>query len=214
VLVSLEDYVARMKPGQDAIYYLTADGWNVARNSPQLEGLRRRGVEVLLLHERIDEWMIGHLHEFAGKKLQHVAKGDLPLDALGAGEDKAKHEEAAKAAEGVVAKLKTALGDRVKDVRVSQRLTESPSCLVLDEYDMALHMQRLLKAAGHAVPSAAPILEINPSHPLLQRFEAESDEARSQDFALLLFEQAQLAEGAALDDPSGFVRRMNALLLG
>jgi molecular chaperone HtpG len=214
VLVSLEDYVARMKPGQEAIYYLTADGWNVARNSPQLEALRTRGIEVLLLHERIDEWMIGHLHEFAGKKLQHVAKGELPLDKLGDADDKAKREEASKAAEGVVAKLKQALGDKVKDVRVSQRLTESPSCLVLDEYDMALHMQRLLKAAGHAVPSAAPILEINPAHPLLQRFDAEGDEKRSQDLALLLFEQAQLAEGAALDDPSGFVRRMNALLLG
>lgn len=203
-LISLDEYLGRMQEGQDAIYYLTADGWNAARNSPQLEALRARGVEVLLLHERIDEWMIGYLHEYAGKKLQHVAKGDLAFD------DSAEHEVKSKAAEGVVAKLKAALGEKVKDVRVSRRLTDSPSCLVLDEYDMALHMQRLLKAAGHDLPSAAPVLEINPAHPLLQRFE----ESGNADLALLLFEQAQLAEGAALDDPAGFVKRMNALLLG
>ncbi len=214
VLVSLDDYVGRMKPGQDAIYYLTADGWNAAKNSPQLEALRARGVEVLLLHERIDEWMIGNLHEYAGKKLRHVAKGELPLDALAEPtDDKAAREANVKAAEGVVSKLKTVLGDKVKDVRVSQRLTDSPSCLVLDEYDMALHMQRLMKAAGHAVPSGAPVLEINPAHALLQRFEQETDAARVSDLGLLLFEQAQLAEGAALDDPAGFVRRMNGLLL-
>ncbi len=213
-LVSLDDYVARMKPGQDAIYYLTADGWNAARNSPQLEALRARDIEVLLLHERIDEWMIGYLHEFAGKKLQHVAKGELSLDDVAeSADDKAAREAQAKAAEGVVAKLKTALGDKVKDVRVSRRLTDSPSCLVLDEYDMALHMQRLMKAAGHDVPVAAPVLEINPSHPLLSRFENEADATRANDLAVLLFEQAQLAEGAALDDPAGFVKRMNALLL-
>jgi molecular chaperone HtpG len=213
-LVSFDDYIARMKAGQEEIYYLTADGWNAARNSPQLEALRARGVEVLLLHERIDEWMIGYLHEYAGKRLRHVAKGELPLDKLGdASPDKAALEASSKAAEGVVAKLKDALGDKVKDVRVSQRLTDSPTCLVLDEYDMALHMQRLMKAAGHAVPSSAPVLEINPSHPLIARFEAETDTARASDLALLLFEQAQLAEGAALDDPAGFVRRMNGLLL-
>jgi molecular chaperone HtpG len=213
-LVSLDDYIARMKPGQDAIYYLTADGWNAARNSPQLEALRARDIEVLLLHERIDEWMIGYLHEYAGKKLQHVAKGELSLDDVAeSADDKAAREAQAKAAEGVVAKLKTALGDKVKDVRVSRRLTDSPSCLVLDEYDMALHMQRLMKAAGHDVPVAAPVLEINPSHPLLSRFENETDATRANDLAVLLFEQAQLAEGAALDDPAGFVKRMNALLL-
>ncbi len=212
-LVSLDDYVGRMKPAQDAIYYLTADGWNAAKNSPQLEALRARGIEVLLLHERIDEWMIGNLRDYAGKKLQHVAKGELPLDALGDAVDQAAREESTKAAEGVVAKLKGVLGDKVKDVRVSQRLTDSPTCLVLDEYDMALHMQRLMKAAGHAVPASAPVLEINPAHALLQRFEQENDSARASDLGLLLFEQAQLAEGAALDDPAGFVRRMNGLLL-
>lgn len=213
-LVTFDDYLGRMKPGQEAIYYLTADGWNAARNSPQLEALRARGVEVLLMHERIDEWMIGNLHEYAGKRLQNVAKGDLALDALEGADAKAAREARAKAAEAVLAKLKSALGDRVKEVRVSARLTDSPSCLVLDEYDMALHMQRLMKAAGHAVPGAAPTLEINPAHPLVQRFEQESDATRASDLALLLFEQAQLAEGAALEDPSGFVRRINGLLLG
>jgi molecular chaperone HtpG len=211
-LVSFDDYLGRMKTGQEVIYYLSADGWNAAKNSPQLEALRARGVEVLLMHERIDEWMIGNLHEFGGKKLQNVAKGELALDALDGSESKAQREVAAKAAEAVIAKLKAALGDKVKDVCVSSRLTDSPSCLVLDEYDMALHMQRLMKAAGHAVPGAAPTLEINPAHPLIQRFEHESDATRASDFALLLFEQAQLAEGAALDDPAGFVKRMNALI--
>ena len=214
-LISLDDYVGRMKAGQSAIWYLTADGWNAARNSPQLEALRSRGVEVLLLHERIDEWMIGYLDEYADKKLKHVAKGEFSADELGdAAADKASHETESKDAEGLVAKLKSVLGEQVKDVRVSRRLTESPACLVLEEYDMALHMQRLLKAAGHDAPSAKPILEINPKHPLLARFDGETDEARRGDLALLLFEQAQLAEGAQLDDPAGFVRRMNALLLG
>lgn len=215
VLVSLDDYLGRMKPGQETINYLTADGWNAARNSPQLEALKTRGVEVLLLHERIDEWMIGYLSEYEGKKLRNIAKGEMGAAELGeSAEEKAQQEVVAKAAEGLVEKLKEALGERVSDVRVSQRLTDSPSCLVLSEYDMTLHMQRLLKAAGHDVPAGKPTLEINPAHPLLQRFDAETDDARREDFAVLLFEQAQLAEGAQLDDPSAFVRRMNALLLG
>jgi molecular chaperone HtpG len=214
-LISLDDYVGRMKTGQSAIWYLTADGWNAARNSPQLEALRSRGIEVLLLHERIDEWMIGYLDEYAGKKLKHVAKGEFSAEELGdAAADKDLRDAENREAEGVVAKLKASLGERVKDVRVSRRLTESPACLVLEEYDMALHMQRLLKAAGHDAPSAKPILEINPKHPLLARFDGEADDTRRSDLALLLFEQAQLAEGAQLDDPAGFVRRINALVLG
>ena len=214
-LVSLDDYITRMKPGQEAINYLTADGWNAARHSPQLEALKARGVEVLLLHERIDEWMIGYLPEYEGKKLRNIAKGELGVGELGeSAEEKTKQEETARAAAGLIEKLKAALGERVGDVRVSQRLTDSPSCLVLSEYDMALHMQRLLKAAGHEVPAGKPTLEINPAHPLLQRFDAEPDAARREDLAVLLFEQAQLAEGAQLDDPAAFVRRMNALLLG
>ena len=213
--VSLDDYITRMKPGQQTINYLTADGWNAAKNSPQLEALKAHEVEVLLLHERIDEWMIGYLHEYEGRKLRNVAKGDLSNAELGEGADAKKAaEETAKAAEGVIEKLKVVLGERVSDVRVSQRLTDSPSCLVLSEYDMALHMQRLLKAAGHEVPAGKPVLEINPKHGLLRRFEAETDPVRRDDLGLLLFEQAQLAEGAALDDPAGFVRRVNGLLLG
>ncbi len=213
-LVSLDDYIARMKPGQEAIYFLTADGWNAARNNPQLEALKAREVEVLLLHERIDEWMAGYLFEYAGKSLKNVAKGDLDLDKLAEPSDKAAREEAKKAAGGLVERLKAQLGERVKDVRVSDRLTTSPSCLVLDEHDMALHMQRLLKAAGHEVPGGKPVLEINPSHALLRRYEAETDAARGEDIALLLLEQAQLAEGAALDDPAAFVQRVNRLLAG
>lgn len=213
--VSLDDYITRMKPGQETINYLTADGWNAARHSPQLEALRACNVEVLLLHERIDEWMIGYLGEYEGKKLRNIAKGELGAAELGeSAEEKAGQEEAAKAAEGLVGKLKAALGERIADVRVSQRLTDSPSCLVLAEHDMALHMQRLLKAAGHDVPAGKPTLEINPKHPLLQRFDAETDPVRRDDMGVLLFEQAQLAEGAQLDDPAAFVRRMNALLLG
>ena len=214
-LVSLDDYISRMKPGQETINYLSADGWNAARHSPQLEGLTAQGVEVLLLHERIDEWAIGHLTEYEGKKLRNVAKGELGRAELGDGApDAKKQEDTAKQAAGLLEKLKATLGERVSDVRVSQRLTDSPACLVMGEYDMALHMQRLLKAAGHEVPAGRPTLEINPAHPLLQRYEAEADAARRDDLGLLLFEQSQLAEGATLDDPAAFVRRMNALLLG
>ncbi len=214
-LVSLDDYITRMKPGQESINYITADGWNAARHSPQLEALKAHGVEVLLLHERIDEWMIGYLSEYEGKKLRNIAKGELGAAELGeSSAEKARQDEIAKAATGLVEKLKATLGERVHEVRVSQRLTDSPACLVLSEYDMALHMQRLLKAAGHEVPAGKPTLEINPGHPLLARFDAETDAARRDDLGLLLFEQAQLAEGAQLDDPAAFVRRMNSLLLG
>lgn len=213
-LFSLEDYVARMKTGQKSIYYLSADGWNAAANSPQLEALKARDIEVILLHERIDEWMAGYLREFEGKSWKNIAKGDLDLgDLPDAAEVKAKHEEAVKSAVGTVEALKSALGDKVNEVRVSSRLTDSPSCLVLEEYDMALHMQRLMRAAGHEVPTAKPSLEINPAHPLLKRFDALSDGSERESLALVLFEQAQLAEGAPLDDPAGFIKRVNALLL-
>lgn len=213
-LHSLEDYVARMPAGQKAIYFLTADGWAAASNSPQLEALKARGVEVLLLHERIDEWMSGYLREFDGKPMKNIAKGELDLgDLPDAEEAKKQHEEASKAAAPLVDALKAALGERVREVRVSQRLTESPSCLVLEEYDMALHLQRMMRAAGHEVPAAKPILEINPQHALLKRFEAEAEGERRAELAMVLFEQAQLAEGAPLEDPAGFIRRVNRLLL-
>ncbi len=211
--VSLDDYIGRMKAGQDDIYYLTADGYNAAKGSPQLEALKAHGIEVLLMYERIDDWMSTYLTEYAGKKLRNVAKGDLDLGKLG-GLDAEKREEDAKAAEGVVKKLKELLGERVSDVRVSARLTDSPSVLVLAEHDMGLAMQRLLKQAGHDVPASKPILEINPAHMLVKRLESETDDAKATDLGLILLEQAQLLEGASLDDPAGYVRRVNGLLAG
>ena len=208
--VSLDDYIGRMQVGQDVIWYITADSHAAAKGSPQLESLRAKGVEVLLMSDRIDEWMAGYLTEYAGKKLRHVGKGEIELDAADAEAHKASEE----AASGVVAKLKELLGERVSDVKVSRRLTESPSCLVLDEYYMALHLRRVLKQSGHEMPDSAPVLEINPAHALLKRFEAEADPERSKDLALLLLEQAQVAEGAQLDDPAAFVQRLNRILLG
>ncbi|HSN01128.1 MAG TPA: molecular chaperone HtpG [Rudaea sp.] len=207
--VSLDDYIGRMKAGQEAIYYITADGYAAAKGSPQLEALKANDVEVLLMVDRIDEWMSGYLTEYAGKKLRNVAKGDLDLDKLG-GASAEQRKETEKAAEGVVKKLKELLGERVRDVRVSARLTDSPACIVLDEHDMGLAMQRLMKQAGHDVPASKPVLEINPAHALVKRL--ESDSAHAADLALLLLDQAQLLEGVALEDPAAYVRRVNALL--
>ena len=213
--VSLDDYIARMAGLQEEIYYITADGWNTARNHPKLEALKARGIEVLLMHERIDDWMSGYMHEYAGKTLRNVAKGEIDLDKLGDAQDKEKLEEAAKAAAPLVDTLKAALGDRVKDVRVSNRLVNSAACLVLDEYDMSLQMQQLMKSIGQEAPASKPILEINPEHALLKRLQAEdADPARVEDYAALLFEQAMLAEGGSLDDPTAFIARMNRLLVG
>ena len=210
--VSLDDYIGRMVANQDAIYYLTADGYAAAKGSPQLEALKANNVEVLLMYDRIDDWMSGYLNEYAGKKLRNVAKGDLELDKL-VGANAEQRKETEKAAEGVVKKLKELLGERVRDVRVSARLTDSPACIVLDEQDMGLAMQRLLKQAGHAVPASKPTLEINPAHVLLKRLEGESDQQRAEDIALLLLDQAQLLEGVALEDPAAYVRRVNALIV-
>ncbi|HET9189263.1 MAG TPA: molecular chaperone HtpG, partial [Rudaea sp.] len=207
--VSLDDYIGRMKAGQDSIYYITADGYAAAKGSPQLEALKANDVEVLLMVDRIDEWMSGYLNEYAGKKLRNVAKGDLELDKLGGASAEAR-KQTAKAAEGVVARLKELLGERVRDVRVSSRLTDSPACIVLDEHDMGLAMQRLMKQAGHEVPASRPVLEINPAHALVKRIETDSTQAA--DLALLLLDQAQLLEGVALEDPAAYVRRVNALL--
>jgi len=208
--VSLDDYVGRMAPGQDAIWYVTADGHRAAAGTPQLEAFRAKDIEVLLMSDRIDEWMLGHLHEYAGKPLRHVAKGELPLDEA----DKAKQEEATTAAAPLLEKLKRLLGDRVEDVRVSARLTDSPSCLAMSEWEMAPHLAHLLREAGQDVPDNKPTLEINPAHPLLQRVDSETDDARATDLATLLLEQAELAAGAPLPDPAAFVQRMNRLLAG
>jgi len=206
--VSLDDCIGRMKAGQESIYYITADGYAAAKGSPQLEALKAHDVEVLLMIDRIDDWMMGYLNEYAGKKLRNVAKGDLDLDKLGGASAEAR-KETEKAAEGVVKKLKELLGERVRDVRVSTRLTDSPACIVLDEHDMGLAMQRLMKQAGHEVPASRPVLEINPAHALVKRL--ETDSAHAADLALLLLDQAQLLEGVALEDPAAYVRRVNAL---
>ncbi|MBL8406028.1 MAG: molecular chaperone HtpG [Dechloromonas sp.] len=210
-VVSLADYIARMKDGQEKIYYVTADSFNAARNSPHLEIFKKKGIEVLLLSDRVDEWVVGHLTEFEGKQLQSVAKGGLDLGKL---EDEAEKQEAEKAADeykDLLEKVKTALGDKVKDVRVTYRLTDSPSCLVSDEHDPSGNLARLLKAAGQKAPDIKPILEINPQHPAVMRLKYE--EARFDDWAALLFEQATLAEGGQLDDPAGFVKRINDLMM-
>ena len=207
--VSLDDYVGRMQADQKAIYVLTADSLAAARGSPQLEALRARNLEVLLLTDRIDEWMLGYLREYAGKPLRHVGKGELDLEPA----DAEARKTAEAAAAPLLERVKALLGERVREVKLSHRLTESPSCLVLEEHDMALHMQRLLREAGHALPAQPPVLEVNPQHPLLKRIEGEADPARAGDLALWLLEQAQVAAGVTPDDPDGFVRRVNRLLL-
>ncbi|HEV2621157.1 MAG TPA: molecular chaperone HtpG [Frateuria sp.] len=208
--VSFDDYIGRMKVGQDAIWYITADSYTAAAGSPQLEAFKARDIEVLLMSDRIDEWMLGSLSEYDGKKLKSVAKGEVPLDEA----DKKKQEETTKAAEPLLKKLKDLLGDRVSDVKVSARLTDSPSCLALSDYEMAPHLARLLREAGHDMPESKPTLEINPAHPLVKRVETEADEAKARDLATLLLEQAEIAAGAPLPDPAGFVQRMNRVLLG
>jgi len=210
--VSLPDYVGRMKEGQEKIYYLTAESLAAARSSPHLELFQRKGVEVLLLVDRIDEWMLSFLTEYDGKPLVSVARGDLKLDGLADEEEKKEADRSAEEHRALVGKLREALGDRVKDVRVTRRLTESASCLVSDEGEISAHLERLLRQAGQKAPQRKPILEINPGHQLISRIEA--DPSGIEDWAMLLYEQALLAEGGQLDDPAGFVRRVSRMLMG
>jgi len=211
--VTLEEYIGRMKEGQDKIYYITAESYTAAKNSPHLEFFKKKGIEVLLMFDRVDEWMMSYFNEFEGKKLVSVAKGELDLGELEDKEDKKKAEKVEKEFKGLVAKMKEALEGKVKEVRVSHRLTESPACLVVEEQDMAVSMQKILQQAGHAVPNVDPILEINPEHPLVKILEDESKADQFNDLTLTLFEQAMLSEGGQLEDPSGFVARMNKLLI-
>ena len=211
-VVSLKDYIGRMKEGQEAIYTITADSFAAAQHSPHLEIFRKKGIEVLLLCDRVDEWLMSNLHEFDGKPLKSVAKGGLDLGALEDEAEKTAQKEAEESMKPLVERIKTTLGERVKDVRVTHRLTDSPACLVTGEGDMSANLERLLKAAGQAAPTVKPTLEINPSHALVMRLNSESDEDRFADWANLLFEQALLAEGGQLDDPASFVRRLNGLL--
>ena len=211
--VSLADYIGRMKEGQKQIYYVTADTLEAARSSPHLELLRKKGVEVLLLTDRVDEWLLSFLTEFDGKPLASVAKGTLDIDALADEAEKTAQAKTADEFKALVDRAKRLLAERVKDVRVTFRLTDSPACLVADEHEMSGHLQRLLKAAGQKAPSAKPILELNPGHPLVQRLRDETSDQRAKDWLELLTDQALLAEGGQLDDPGAFVRRLNAMLL-
>jgi len=211
-VVSLKDYIGRMREGQTAIYFITADSFAAAKHSPHLEIFRKKGIEVLLLSDRVDEWLMSNLHEFDGKPLKSVAKGGLDLGALEDEAEKTAQKEAEDSMRPLVERIKTTLGERVKDVRVTHRLTDSPACLVTGEGDMSANLERLLKAAGQAAPTLKPTLEINPTHALVTRLNSESDEDRFADWANLLFEQALLAEGGQLDDPASFVRRLNGLL--
>jgi len=215
-VVDLAGYIERMPEGQDAIYYITAENHQAASNSPHLELFRKKGIEVLLMSDRVDEWMMAYFTEFDGTQFKSVAKGDIDLGAIG--KDEAKEDDAGESVdadildEDLLKKVAEALGDKVSEVRSSQRLTDSASCLVLGDQEMALHLQRLLEQAGQDLPDSRPVLELNPEHPLVDRLKAEQDEQQFSDLSLVLFEQALLSEGATLADPAGFVRRVNALM--
>ena len=212
--VSLADYVSRMKEGQDKIYYVTADSFTAAKNSPHLEIFRKKGVEVLLLTDRVDEWMLSFFTEFEGKELVSVAKGGLDLGQLEDEAEKKQHEETETEYKDLVAKMKEALGDKAKEVRVTFRLTDSPACLVADEHELSGNLLRMLKAAGQSAPESKPILEINPNHPLVTRLKYEdAASAKFKDWSHILFDQAMLAEGGTLADPAAFVKRLNEMLL-
>ncbi len=212
--VSFADYLGRMKPGQEKIYYVTADTLTAAQNSPHLEIFKKKGIEVVLLTEAVDEWWLGSLEEYEGKKLQSVAKGDLDLGALADETEKKANEKIADELKPLVEKIKASLAARVKDVRVTDRLTESPACLVVDANELSGNLERLLKSAGQQVNAVLPILEINPTHSLVQKLNQAESALPFDDLALVLFEQALLSEGGQLEDPAGFVKRINQLMLG
>ncbi len=212
--VSFAEYIGRMKEGQDKIFFVTADNYNAAKNSPHLEIFRKKGVEVLLLTDRVDEWMLSFLTEFEGKELTSVAKGGLDLGKLEDEAEKKEHEETETQYKDLVEQMKVALADKAKDVRVTHRLTDSPACLVADEHELSANLVRLLKAAGQNAPESKPILEINPNHPLVTRLKYEdATQARFADWSHILFDQAMLAEGGSLADPASFVKRLNEMLL-
>ena len=210
---SLEDYVARMKEGQEKIYYVAAENFTTAKNSPYLEVFRKKGIEVLLLHDRIDDWLMSHMMEFDGKHLQDVAKGELDLGSLDDEDDKKEQEKLSEDNKDMVERVQAILSDDVETVRVTNRLTDSPACLVVGDHDMGAQMRRIMEAAGQELPASKPILELNPNHPLVSRLDQESDESRFGDLSRLLFDQAMLAAGDSLEDPASFVARLNKLLL-
>ncbi len=210
---SLDDYVARMKDDQEKIYYIAAENYNTAANSPHLEVFRKKGIEVVLLFDRVDEWLMGHLSEFAGKPLQDVGKGELDLGKLEDESEKEEKEKLEKEHQSLIERAQKALEGQVEKVRVTNRLTDSPACLVVGQYDMGAQMRRILEAAGQSVPDNKPTLELNPTHPLVLKLDQESDEDRFADLIEVLFDQAHLAEGGQLKDPAAYVRKLNKLLL-
>lgn len=210
---SLDEYIERMKDGQEKIYYVVAENFNTAKNSPHLEVFRKKGIEVLLLTDRVDDWLMGHLSEYKDKPLQDVAKGELDLGEIESEEEKQAQKKTEEQFESMLERLKAALESSVEDVRVTHRLTDSPACLVVGEHDMGAQMRRLLESAGQHVPESKPIIEINPGHPLVIKLDQEQDEDRFADLAKVLFDQASLAEGGHLKDPAAYVQRLNKLLL-
>jgi molecular chaperone HtpG len=211
--ISLEDYVSRMKAGQEKIYYITAENFTAASHSPHLEIFRKKGIEVLLLSEQIDEWLVTHLTDFEGKPLQSVTKGELDLGDLADAEEKKQVEQIANEMKPLVERMKAALVDKVQDIRITGRLTQSPACLVADSHGMDSSLERLLKSAGQHIPSSKPIMEINPQHPIIKRILSETHEAKFKDWVLILFDQALLSEGGHLEDPAAFVQRVNEMLV-
>ena len=209
----LSDYISRMKTEQEKIYFVVAETPGAARNSPHLEIFQKKGVEVLLLSDRIDEWLMSHLQEFEGKSFQDIARGSLDLGKLEDSTEKEQQEEVEKKFASLTVRVQDQLGKQVKEVRITHRLTDSPACLVTDDHDMGAQMRRIMEAAGQSVPDSKPIFEINPDHPLVQKLDQETDEDRFSDFVSVLFDQACLAEGRHLEDPGSFIRRLNKLLL-
>jgi molecular chaperone HtpG len=211
--VSFAQYVERMKPGQDRIYFVIADSIDAARSSPYIERLKDRGLEVLLLAERIDEWVMGQIDEFEGKRLKDVSRGDLELGGLESEADKKQHDEELKESKGLLKRVKDAVGDKIAEVRVSSRLKDSPACLALGEHDMGANMRRILAATGQKVPESKPTLELNVGHPLVKYLEGVADSEQFNEFAQVLYEQAALAEGSQLANPAEYVQRLNRLLV-
>ena len=210
---SLEDYVSRMKEGQEKIYFLVAESAKAGRNSPHLEIFRKKGIEVILMHDRIDEWLMSHLQEFDGRQFQDITRGELDLGKLEDDEDKEVQEKTEKEFGKLVERIKEDLGDKVKEVRLTHRLTDSPACLAVDDFDMGMQMRKIMEASGQAVPETKPIFEVNPTHPLVVKLDQEKDEDRFSDIVSILFGQAGLADGVQLEDPADFSTRLNKLLL-
>ena len=210
---SLSDYLSRMKPEQEKIYYLIAESASATKNSPHLEIFKKKGIEVLLLSDRIDEWLMSHLFEFEGKKFQDISRGSLDLGKLEDNEDKAEQEKTEKQFSSLITRIQKHLEQKVKQVRITHRLTESPACLVIDEHDMGTQMRRIMEAAGQSLPENKPIFELNPKHPLIIKLDGEIDETRFEDLVTVLFDQASLAEGRQLENPGDFTKRLNKLLM-